>query len=52
MSLGSLLAFLVLISAFVLWLVGQMDVREALMFGCLALAILLTAVPLPWRVSA
>lgn len=50
MSIGSLLAFLVLIAAFVLWIVGQMDVREALMFGCLAVAILLSPFPIKWRV--
>ena len=52
MSIGAILAFLVLVAAFVLWLVGQMDVREAGMFAALALAILLSGIAVPWRVAA
>lgn len=51
MSLGSVLAFLVLIAAFVLWLTGGMPVREAVMFGALALAVMFGGVALPWRVA-
>lgn len=52
MSFGTLLALLVLIAALVLALVGRLDPLEAGMFAALALAVLLTAVPLPWRVAA
>lgn len=39
--LGGLLAFLVLIACFVLWITNQMEPREALLIGALALAIIL-----------
>ena len=51
MSLGTLVALLVLIVAVVLLVIGRMDGLEAGMFAALALAVLLTAVPLPWRVA-
>jgi len=51
-SLGTLVALLVLIVAVVLLVIGRMDGLEAGMFAALALAVLLTAVPFPWRVSA
>lgn len=50
MSIGSILAFLVLVAAFVLFLIGKMDGVSAAMFGALALAILLSAFPVKWRV--
>jgi len=37
--------------AVVLLVIGRMDPLEAGMFAALALAILLTVVPLPWRVA-
>ena len=52
MSIGHLIALLVLGAAFVLWLVGQMDIREALMFIGLAVSILTSPFPLKWRVPA
>lgn len=48
-SVGTLIALLVLLAAFVLFVVGRMDGVTAAMFGGLAFAILLTVVPLPWR---
>lgn len=51
MSVGSLVAFLVLVAAFVLFLMSKMDGVMAAMFGGLALAILLSAFPLRWRVT-
>lgn len=50
MSIGTLIALLVLLAAFILFLMGRMDGVQASMFGGLALAILLSVVPLPWRV--
>jgi hypothetical protein len=52
MSFGTLVALLVLIVAVVLLVIGRMDPLEAGLFAALALAVLLTAVPLPWRVAA
>ncbi len=52
MSFGHLLAFLVLVAAFVLWLSGRMDGLPAAMYGALAFAILCTAFPIKWRVPA
>lgn len=50
MSIGWLLALLVLLAAFVMFLVGKMDVVTAGMFGGLALAIMLSPFPVktPW----
>lgn len=52
MSIGSLIAFLVIVAAFVLFLMSQMDGVIAAMFGGLALAILLTPFPLRWGPAA
>lgn len=51
-NFGHLVALLVLGAAFVLWLVGQMDVREALMFIGLAVAILVSPFPIRWTPPA
>jgi hypothetical protein len=53
MSLGWLLAFLVLAAAFVMFLVGKMDGVQAAMFGGLALAILFSPVTFkaPWQAA-
>lgn len=48
-SFGAILAFLVLVAAFVMFLVGKMDGVTAAMFGALALAILLSPFPVKWR---
>ncbi len=48
MSFGAILAFLVLVAAFVLFLVGRMDTTTAAMFGTLALSILLSPFPVKW----
>lgn len=40
-TIGRVLALLVLVAAFVLALIGRMDVVEAVMFGGLAVAMLL-----------
>lgn len=48
MSFGWLLALLVLLAAFVLFLVGRMDGVTASMFGALALSILLSPFPVKW----
>ena len=50
MSVGWLLALLVLVAAFVLFLVGRMDSLQAAMFAGLALAIMLSPFPVtfPW----
>lgn len=50
-SVGTLIALLVLLASFVLFVVGRMDGVQAAMFGGLAFAILLTVVPLPWRAA-
>lgn len=52
LSIGSILAFLVLVAAFVLFLMGKMDGVTAGMFGALALAILLSAFPIRWSAPA
>jgi hypothetical protein len=39
--IGGLLALLVLIACFVLWITNAMEAREALLIGALALAIIL-----------
>ena len=52
MSIGAILAFLVLVCAFVLFLVGRMDGTQAALFGALALAILLSPFPVKWPVQA
>lgn len=49
MSLGWLLAVLVLIGAFVLVLVARLDFFEGILIGSLALAVLLSSIVLPWR---
>jgi hypothetical protein len=49
MSFGWLLALLVLLAAFVLFVVDRMDGVTAAMFGGLALAILLSPFPVPWK---
>lgn len=48
MSFGAILAFLVLVAAFVLFLVDRMGGLEAAMFGALALSILLSPFPVRW----
>ena len=48
MSIGYLLALLVLVEAFVLVLVSRMEPLEAAMFGALALAIMLSPFPVKW----
>ena len=40
-TIGRVLALLVLVAAFVLALVGRMDIVQAVMFGALALAMIL-----------
>ena len=47
-SLGAILAFLVLVAALVFFLMGRMDVVIAVMFGALALSILLSPFPIRW----
>jgi hypothetical protein len=50
-SIGWLIALLVLLAAFVLFLMGRMDGLTAAMFGGLAIAILLSPFPVgkfPW----
>lgn len=49
MSVGWLLALLVLLAAFVMFLVGKMGGVEAAMFGGLALAIMLSPFPVPFK---
>jgi len=51
-SFGTLVALLVLLAAFILFLMGRMDGVTASMFAGLALAILLSAFPLRWSVPA
>lgn len=51
MSIGWVLALLVLICAFVLFIVGRMDGLQAAMFGGLALSIMLSPFPVPWKVG-
>ena len=53
MSIGWLLAFLVLVASFVLWLSDKMGGVEAAMFGGLALAILFSPVTFkaPWQTA-
>lgn len=48
MSFGAILSFLVLVAAFVLFIVGRMDGVQAAMFGALALSILLSPFPVKW----
>lgn len=48
MSFGAILAFLVLVAAFVMWLTDKMPGVEAAMFGALALAILFSPFPVKW----
>ena len=48
MSFGAILAFLVLVAAFVLFLVNRMDGVMAAMFCALALSILLSPFPVRW----
>ena len=48
MSFGAILAFLVLVAAFVLLLVGRMEPTEAACFGALARAILVSPFPGKW----
>lgn len=48
MSFGAILAFLVLVAAFVLFLTGRMDGMVSAMFSGLALAILLSPFPVKW----
>lgn len=50
MSFGWLIALLVLLAAFVLFLMDRMDGITACMFGGLALAILASPFPVKWRV--
>ena len=53
MSIGYVLAFLVLVAAFVLWLMNRMDPTTAGMFAGLALAIMLSPFPIRlWPPSA
>lgn len=52
MSFGWLLALLVLLAAFVLFVVGRMDGVTAAMFAGLALSILLSPFPVPWKMPA
>jgi hypothetical protein len=47
-SIGWVLAFLTLVSAFVLWLTDKMPAVEAGMFAALALAILFSPFPVKW----
>lgn len=51
-SFGHLVALLVLLAAFVLYITGKMDGVPAAMFGGLALAIMLTAFPIRWGPAA
>ena len=48
MSLGAIIAFLVLVAVFVMFLVGRMDGMMAALFGALALAILFSPFPVLW----
>lgn len=48
MSFGGILAFLVLVAAFVLWLTDKMPGLEAALVGALALAILFSPFPVRW----
>lgn len=52
MSFGAILAFLVLVAAFVMAITGKMDIVEATMFGFLALSILLSPFPVKWGAPA
>lgn len=52
MSFGTLLAVLVIVADLVLYLMGKLPGEVAAMFAALALAILLSAVPLRWGVAA
>lgn len=47
-SIGAILAFLVLVAAFVLFLMNRMDGMLAGLFGALALSILLSPFPVRW----
>lgn len=51
-SFGSLVALLVLLAAFVLYLMARMDGVVAAMFGGLALAVLLSPWPIRWTPPA
>ena len=48
MSIGCLLALLVMLASFVLFIVGRMDGVQAAMFGALAFAILCSPFPVKW----
>ena len=50
-SFGWLLALLVLLATFVLWLTDKMDPVQAGMFAALALAIMLSVFPVKWNWS-
>jgi hypothetical protein len=52
MSLGAILAMLVLVAAVVLALIGRMEIVEALMFAALCLAVLLGGIVVPWATRA
>ncbi len=41
LTIGRILAFLVLVAAFVLTLIGRMDLLEGVLFGALSLAVVL-----------
>lgn len=47
-TFGHLVALLVLLAAFVLYITGKMDGVSAAMFGGLAFSIFLTAWPMRW----
>lgn len=49
MSIGGVLALLVLIAAFVLYLISKLDPTDAALFAALAVAILLSAWPIVWK---
>lgn len=49
MSWGGLLALLALVGVVVLILTGRLDLPQALLFGALAVAILLSSLPLTIR---
>lgn len=52
MSFGTLVALLVLVAAFILYLMGRMDGVVAAMFGGLALAVMLSPWPIRWSPPA
>lgn len=52
MSLGAILAMLVLVAAVVLALIGRMEIVESVMFAALSIALMLGGVIVPWRATA